>query len=227
MNITILDKATISDRTKRDYIRFIKNIQKVDIDVKITDINKVHTIIKSITSNPNSQGSYFSAVMKILELSNNNELRKKYKDLLKETIKKHDNTPKKLTKPQKKVISRNYEKLKHDFVISSKKKGIDKLSEIEFVLLFYVLLPPRRSDYYNMIYTTHNSKTKNEEHNYLLDEDTGYTLVFNKFKNVKKIGSQRFRIGSSRKERSLRRIISNRKLQEGQSIYSKSRRYFT
>lgn len=228
MDITILNKATnLSEKTLETYRSLIEKINKHIGDTQLLNVDKMKKVIEGITSNPNSQGSYYSVIMKVLELQNRNELRKMYKLLLKTTIKKHDDTSKKLTKEQKKVIDRNYEKLKHDFVVSSKKKGIDTLSEIEFVLLFYVLLPPRRSDYYNMIYTTSEEKTKNEEHNYLIKTNTGLELVFNNFKNVKKIGKQRFRIGSSRKERSLRRVIKNRGLKEGQFIYSKSRRQFT
>lgn len=228
MDITILNKATnLSEKTLETYRSLIEKINKHIGDTQLLNVDKMKKVIEGITSNPNSQGSYYSVIMKVLELQNRNELRKMYKLLLKTTIKKHDDTSKKLTKEQKKVIDRNYEKLKHDFVVSSKKKGIDTLSEIEFVLLFYVLLPPRRSDYYNMIYTTSEEKTKNEEHNYLIKTNTGLELVFNNFKNVKKIGKQRFRIGSSRKERSLRRVIKNRGLKEGQFIYSKSRRSFT
>ncbi len=226
--LEILDTSTgLSEKTLESYSSNIKKINEHIGHIKLKDVKGMKKVVESITENPNSQGNYYSIIMKILELSDRTELRKKYKPLLKASNKKHDDKPKKLNKAQGNVIDKNYEKLKHDFVISSKKKGIDTLSEIDFVLLFYVLIPPRRSEYFNMIYTTSERKAKNEEHNYLINTDTGHELVFNNFKNVKKIGKQRFRIGSSRKERSLRRIIRKRGLKEGQFIYSKSRRQFT
>ena len=228
-NLEILDTATgLSEKTLESYRSLVKKINNNISTTKLKDVEGMKKVVEGITNNPNSQGNYYSVIMKILQLSNRNKLRTKYKPLLKAANKKHDDKPKKLNKAQGNVIDKNYEKLKHDYVVSSKKKGIENnISDIEFVLLFYVLLPPRRSEYYNMIYTKNEDIIDDDDVNFLFEDDLGYHLIFNNFKNVKKIGRQRFRIGSSRKERSLRRIIRQRKLKEGEYIYDKSRRQFT
>ncbi len=217
----IQDTDTIAQKTKTNYISAIKKLNGELGKTKLSNVKKVDKIIKGFTDNPNSQGNFYSAIMKFLDLTNQQDLRNEYKKLLKSSIQKHDKKKKVLSKTQKEVGD-DYPSLKRKYrKFLRKERFTGKMSAMEFVLSFYVLLPPRRSDYWDMIYTEQEEQDENT--NYIFRKDKKVWLVFNKFKNVKSIGKQKFFV----KNRLLKSIIMARGLKEGDRIYPKSRRQFS
>ena len=213
LDIDVLSRATdISDKTKTNYISSSKRLGKIDLN----NVKNVKQKIKKLSSNPNIAGNYYSTILKFLQLINNVELRTTYKKILAVNIKKHDDS-KKILHPD--LVNVDYNKKTIDFInyLTTSKT----ITTNDFILSFYVLLPPRRSEYSNMIYT--EQKIKNDTINYLQKNKNKYILHFNNFKNVKSIGKQKFTIDN----KLLINLIKQQNLKEGERLYKKSRNTFT
>ena len=69
MDISILNKATkLVDTTIESYKSSIRKINDNNTeDIKLINVEGMRKIVESITDNPDSQGNYYSVIMKILE----------------------------------------------------------------------------------------------------------------------------------------------------------------
>lgn len=226
---SILDDGTISQKTIKNYKSNINelNIHLKKKNIEIDDIDNMMVLIKKISkNNKNKMGNFVSAIMKILQLQKNDELRNKYKTELTETFKEL-NKPKQKTEKQD-FVSEHYVNDVKAF-IKHLEDNIKNLSEIETLLSFYIIFPPRRRDYLQMFYTTDLENTKDETKNWIYRKDGKsrvIRLILNNFKNVKNIGKQEFRLNPKGEYELLRKIIMKRKFNEGDKLYNKSVKTF-
>ena len=213
----------ISQKTINNYKSSGKKINNGLGKSKLDNIKKVKKIIQQL-SNPskpqgyeNRQGNYYSAIVKYLAIDNDNlDLLQKYRTVLHELNNKHKNKAKVLTEEQKNV---DYESGKNKFIEHLKSRNLENLSPVEFIFAFYMLLPPRRRDYQNMIFTRNPLIINNPEHNYLFNKGRSYKMLFNNFKTIKSMGQQKFFL-SVKTDKMLRNIVKRRNLKEGDFLYN-------
>ncbi len=222
MDTDVLESASnISPNTIKLYVAIANKFNdENEDDLELDQIKEVVKLIKSITMSANVQGNYFSAIMKQLELEDRLQLKEKYRTILRTSIKKSDKSKKVLKKI---VQDADYKKGKRKLVKRLVNKEYENLSIQEFIISFYLLQPPRRADYFDMVYTEIRENTKDETKNWLFIKGRSIALYFNKFKNVHRIGKQKFFVSNP----NLRKVIRKRGLTEGERLYPKSRNIYT
>ena len=224
MDISVFDKATnLASKTIQNYKSSARKLnEKMEGRNRIKTLSKMRSIISELTDNPNSQGNYYSAIIKYLDLTgvgSDTLLIKRYKNVLKKVNKRHDAKKKILSQPQKNILDKGkYKNFKGIYRKYIKNKTV--ISDIDFVLGLYLYFPPRRADYVDMIYIE-NENNVDDNTNYLLRKNDKTTFIFNKFKNVKTFGKQRLSV------KSINFLINKKGLKHNQPIYNKSRRTFT
>ena len=214
-----IEKFDVSETTKGTY-RSIAN--KFNTFIGKTKINHFKRIMKLLNKNIKINSTRLNYLKLLSKLTKDNKkLNDKYvkeiKDLNDE-IKK--DVPKKLKKLKEETKNIDYDKIKTKFIKGIKDKKYDTTLR-EFILSLYLLHPPRRLDYNNMIYITKRKDIKDKQ-NYLLKEKSKYSFIFKNFKNVKKMGDQEIKITN----KDLLNIINKREFKKGEQIYPKSKRTY-
>ena len=225
MNLNIFNNDNeLSEVTIANYVKFARSVnQHIDNESDLNDFKLVSKSISNITDNINSQRNYYSAVIKYLRLTNVDE------SIIKPFTKKVTDIShilnKKVYKLKEKLVGIDYNQKVKDFIKKLDDKDYSDLSLNEFMLSLYVLLPPRRLDYINMIYTTDKSVINNMEHNYIFHKGRSIRMVFNKYKTSKTYGQQTFFL-TIKKDFEIRMILRRRGLKSGEFIYHKQERQF-
>lgn len=223
MKLSIIDDFDVSDSTKKTYMSIGNKLKDI---IKKTKLSNVKRIQKLINKNiPQSTSlNYYKLISKYLQHTEaKQELIDSYRKIifdLNNTIKSKQ--PEKLKQLKEKFKDIDYKKSKDDFIKRIRSNDY-KTDLLEFIISFYLLLPPRRTDYHDMIYIEDMNRI-NEKQNFLTGniDKSKYGLVFNNFKTKNKYDTQRFVI----KQKDLVNIIKNRDLKPNSAIYPKSKRTY-
>lgn len=225
---TIKDLENVSEGTKRTYLSVSKKINGFIKKTKITNFNRIVKLINKNVDKNATKLSYYKVLSKYLQgINGDKEDIDKYRNMIMITNQEIEKEkPKKLEQVKEKLKDIDYNKIKQDFFKKIKDNDY-KTTLLEFILSFYLLRPPRRADYYNMIYVE-SRKDIQEDKNYLVGKrnikgKSGYGLVFQDFKSFKAFGKQSFMIDNE----TLTKIIDKKELKSGELIYGKSRRTYT
>lgn len=226
MNLNTFNKDTnLSPVTIENYIKFARAINiHIDNVSYLNDVELIKKVIAKITTNITSQRNYYSAIVKYLRLTNvDDKIIEKYTVEITNISKKVRDLIPELKDKLKNI---NYNQKVKEFIKKLEDKDFRDLTINEFMLSLYVLLPPRRLDYINMIYTTDKSVINNTEHNYLYQKGRSWLMVFNKYKTSKTYGQQKFFL-NVKTDSIIRTILKRRtELIHGKFIYQKQERQF-
>jgi len=214
---TVFDKLELSENTKKNLksqMRVVFNLKKA---AKLTNYSVMIKKIQKQTDKIGSQSQLVNALIKYLTLTGRGEDSSiaKYKKFRENTQKKIEANVSSSTIPANKLV--NYTGGITTFKKDIKEKKYETTSP-EFILALYVLVPPRRLDYVDMIYT--ETEPKDEKTNYLFKDGSKYFFIFNKFKTKKQFGKQQFEITNEM----LKKIIKKKKFSEGKPLFTVSKR---
>lgn len=222
MNLSVFDNMNVKPATKKSTLSVARAVNSVIGKTKIKSIKSVKKKIEGDISNLGTRGNYYKSIVNYLKLTGDDKLRDEYRKLLFSNQQEINKQPRILTKEEKNV---DYNKGKKDFIKRLKDNDY-KTSLLEFILSLYLLLPaPRRGDYFTIEYTE-TSKNIKDDRNYIVGKRQGkfrYAILFNQFKNVDKIGKQKFMI----KNKDMIKVLEKKGLKEGERVYSKSRNQYT
>lgn len=217
MDITVINTLDIKDSTKETYTSHYIKINSIIKKTKLTNHKRIIRLFNKNLSNSGTKRVYLSVLISYLTLLDNENLADEYRKI-------RDNIPieqKKLTQQQ---LDIDYQKDILKFLKGIKDNSY-KTTREQFIISFYLLMPPRRKKDYLLMKYTESSKNISEDFNYLVGKRQGkykYALVFNQHKTMKTFGKQTFPI----KNKHLIKIIHNHKLKEGERFFSKSARTF-
>lgn len=220
--------------TIKNMKRFFKTFAEVANDNNLDIRENAKQTYEKLKTTKNSKGelykessirSIMKAVVNYFQLNEEakTEHFKFYKKALEQLETKIDSKPKELTERQKKV---DYQEGIKKFLQFVEDKDLDLSEEGRAYLLysFYILMPPRRLDYVDMVYkkSFRGLKNPDDETNYLVEYRRTYTFVFNKFKTDKSFKQQRIKI----KNPILIKILENEDFSNNTRIYGSSERTF-
>ena len=209
----------ISDTTKNKYLSIANKFNTFIGKTRLNHHKKMITLLEENVKNKGTRLNYVKLLSKLTK--HNEKLNKKYKLMIEKLNKEiKADVPNKLKKLKEETKDIDYIGIKNKFIRGIKNDDYDTTLK-EFILSIYLLHPPRRLDYNNMIYIT-NRKDMKDKQNYLLKEKNKYSFIFRDFKNVKSIGEQEIKITN----KILINIIKKRDLKVNEKIYSKSKRTY-
>ncbi len=218
-------EGRFSETTISNFKRFFKRIKGIADDEKLdlrTDSKEVVKEVAEQFEKISTQRTMLKAMVNYFQLIGEGKRKHffVYRDRVDDLTDEMEDTPKELTERQNKV---DYQDFLENFIKFVDDNGFD-LSEMgrEILLFsFYILLPPRRLDYVEMVYET-KFKNLDSKTNYLIEKPTSWTFVFNVFKTKKGFRQQRFKIENP----ILIKILENEEFTKGKRIYSKTKRSF-
>ena len=223
IDLELINNFDVSDTSKRNYISSARVLNTFIKDTKLTSFKKIEDLINKHIKKHNKQISTSLTFYKILSklTKDKKTTNKKYRDKImeiNELINKEK--PKKLEEVKNKFKDIDYIKIKNDF-IKKIKENYYKTNEREFILCLYLLQPPRRLEYSNMVFVEHTEDI-DDITNYLLSIDRAYFFKFQDHKNKNKVGTQNIKID----DYDLFKIILNKNFKHNQKIYSKSKKTY-
>jgi hypothetical protein len=205
-----------------------KNKLKDDEDILNMDASKIILLIDNIyAENEKSRVVMLSAIQNLFKNLNEKE---RYK---KENIKKMETLSGQITKynniSQKKDKKGIYNKeelkkyVKWSEILEKSKKYLssDASPENKLIVGLYTLIPPRRSEYYNLVYTSKNPN--NSQKNFLYKSDKGLILHIGDYKTRRAYGIVQIKIYkvSPELEKLFKNYIETYNIKEGDLIFSK------
>lgn len=221
MNLSVFENLeNVKENTLKSYLSNSRRINDfIKDDKELLNVKKMLKILDKITKSANSKTNYLSTIQKYLSLTGltNEKVKKQYTKHITKFINEFQSKPKKL---DSKIKNIDYKKKKKEFIKKLKNKEYET-DLFEFIISFYLLLPPRRSIYQDITFTTSKNDIQSDK-NYLLKKGKSYTLIFNNFKTSDSIGTQKIKIRNSH----LLRILNKKELKENEKIYHKSKVQF-
>lgn len=205
-----------------------KNKLKDDEDILNLEASKILLLVDDIY--PNNEKSRVVMLSAIQNLLKNLSEKEKYK---KENIKKMEALSSQITKynniSQKKEKKGIYNKeelkkyVRWSEILDKTKKYLssDASPENKLIVGLYTLIPPRRSEYYNLIYTSKNPT--NSQKNFLYKSDKGLILHIGDYKTRRAYGIVQIKIYkvSPELEKLFKNFIEAYDVKEGDLLFSK------
>lgn len=219
-----LTEGRFAPATIKNSKRFFKKVAGI-AEINKLDLRKdAKEVVKKVAEEPlkiSTQRTLFKAVVLFFQLRTETKT-KHYKTYLKRVTdieKEVDSKPKELTERQE---AADYTGGLVKFIQFIDDSEFDLEGNRALLLFsFYLLQPPRRQDYVNMIYLN-KFKGMDKDKNYLIEGKRHWTFVFNVFKTAKGFKQQRFKITNP----ILIKILENEEFENGVGIYNKSLRTF-
>jgi len=228
--LKVFDRLTgkVADKTIQNYKGSFKRAKDIIGKTRLTTFKTVINKINKAIDNEAVRGGIYTAIIKYLELKSRTELTTQAQDKsLKASqrafiaYKQEGTKQKKIVNETPKVLSDklkslNYKTLQRKYVKYVKGKDY-KISNGELLLGFYLLQPPRRLDYTNLVYVASSGIPADKTQNYLLKNSK---VLFNKSTKVRKDIQQVVPI----KNANLKKIIKQQNYSENDSVFSMSKR---
>ena len=219
IDLELIKNFDVSDNTKKSNISVARTLNGIIKNTKITSFKKIEKLINKHTKNNGTKLNFYKLLSKLTKDKKNTNI--KYQNKMKELNELiNKEKPAKLEEVKNKFKDIDYNKLKNDFINKIKEKQY-KTTENEFIISLYLLQPPRRLEYANMIYID-NTENIDEKTNYLLKIGKEYFFKFQDHKNKRHIGTQNIRAD----DYNLFKILSNKNFTHNTPIYSKSKRTY-
>lgn len=225
--LTVFDRleGRFAETTIKNFKRFFKRVKGIADSNNLNlrkDSKQVIVEVANEFDKISTQRTMLAPIVHYFQLLGESKKRHflVYRDRVDDLTDEMEATPKVLTVRQSNT---DYQKLLSTFIqfVDDNQFDLSEMGRDYLLFSFFILLPPRRLDYVEMVYEN-SFKKMNKKTNYLIESSHSWTFVFNVFKTSKGFKQQKFKIENP----ILIKILENEEFTPGKRIYGKVKRSF-
>lgn len=202
-----LKEKDLSDKTVNLILQQLRSVNNNEPFNNLNFLKNKDEVLKRIeVYGKNTQKTYLSSIVSILQIDNKKKLYEFYKELLNKRVQESNDKDKNVKNEKENenwVSMEEIKEIKTKFLnyineLNKTKKMTKKDWELilsYFLTSAYTDLPPRRNQDYQFCYIKKNEKGLDDSKNYLILDSNKF--IFNKFKTSKSIGKQELEFGNN------------------------------